>query len=203
MRRFAFVITAATLVLCVGAATATAQSIGVGTDTGRIKVSDRLAAGGTYPLPMFRIGNTGTDGMGYVLKVAPYQGQVVPSAWVKFTPDVLYLKPDQWADVQATLEIPGDAQPGHYVALLAASPKMPDGGAPTKVNIGAGPRLEIDVIAGSPLKAALWEVRRWFAEHRWPAVLAGGVLVVLIVFIGLVVRVRLRRRRRLAARLAQ
>jgi len=196
MRRLSrILVSAAILVLLGSSVSAWGASIGVGTDTGRIKVDNELVAGGTYPLPTFRVGNTGSESMGYVLKVAPYKGGItVPAEWVTFQPDVAFLKADEWVEVQATLVIPADAAPGHYTALLAASPKLPDGMSSAKVNVGAGPRLEVDVIAASPTSAAIWKLRRWFTQAMpWSAV---GIACVALTLIGLIVWLVLRRTRR-------
>jgi hypothetical protein len=191
------------LILCVGvlvlvsSATAWGVSIGVGTDTARIKVDNELVAGGAYPLPSFKIGNTGTDSMGYVLKVAPIDGSdPIPAAWVTFEPDAAYLKAAQWVDVKATINVPADAAPGTYGALLAASPKLPEGMASAKVNVGAGPKVEIKVIAGSPTRATVWRAKRWFAATQpWSAIglVAAGLAVVGVV-LWLVLRLRGRQR---------
>jgi len=195
MHRFIRVLACTAIVVLGTGASAWAVSIGVGTDTARIKVDHELVAGGTYALPTFQIGNTGTESMGYVLKVAQYRGgTTVPSSWVTFEPDVAFLRADQWTVIKATLVIPADAPPGHYTALLAASPKLPDGLVSAKVNVGAGPRLEVDVIAGSPTSATLWKIRRWFAENMpWSAV---GIVAAALAVIGLIVALLLRRRGR-------
>lgn len=189
-----------TVVTLAGSSSAWAGSIGVGTDTGKIKVDQKLAAGGTYRLPEFRVGNTGTASMGYVLRAVPYQDEKpIPSSWVSLQPDAVFLFPKQWVAVNAKLDIPSDAAPGHYVALLVATPKMPGSKGTTKVNIGAGPRVEIDVVAGNPFKAMVWDLRRRFAQLMpWSA--AGSVVLgvgVLGLLVALGVR-RSRRRRRIA-----
>jgi len=189
------VLVSAAMLVLVGSSAAWGASIGVGTDTGRIKVDNELVAGGTYPLPTFRVGNTGSESMGYVLKVAPYKGGItVPAAWVTFEPDVAFLKAEEWVEVKATLVVPADAAPGHYTALLAASPKLPDGMSSAKVNVGAGPRLEVDVIAGSPTSATIWKLKQWFARTMpWSAV---GIAVAVVALIGLILWLVLRRTRR-------
>jgi len=198
MRRFIEVIACVTLFMLATSASAWGVSIGVGTDTGVIKVDNELVAGGTYALPTFRVGNTGSDSMGYVMKVAPYKGGItVPAAWVTFEPDVAFLKAEEWVEIQATLVVPADAAPGHYTALLAASPKLPDGMSSAKVNVGAGPRLEVDVIAASPASATVWKLRQWFAKTMpWSA---AGIGLAAIALIGLILWAVLRRRRRGAA----
>jgi len=178
------------------AAAAHGASIGVGTDTGKIIVEEDLFAGSRNPLPVFRVGNTGTESMGYVLKVAPYgDGRAIPASWVTFKPDVTYLKAEEWVDVQATIKIPGDAAPGQYTALLAATPQLPSGLTSAKVNIGAGPRLELEVVAASPLQAAIWTARGWFAENMpWSLIgIAVGTLVLLVTVVWLIVRRAARR----------
>ncbi len=198
MHRFIRVLACTVILVLATGASAWGVSIGVGTDTARIKVDQELVAGGTYPLPTFQIGNTGTESMGYVLKVAQYKGgATVPSSWVTFEPDVAYLKADEWTVIKATLVIPADAPPGPYTALLAASPKLPEGMASAQVNVGAGPRLEVDVIAGSPAGATIWKLRRWFADTMpWSAV---GIVAAVLVGIGLIVGLFVRRRVRSGA----
>lgn len=194
MRQFIKVMAYVGLLVFATSASAWGASIGVGTDTGKIKVDNELVAGGTYPLPTFRVGNTGTASMGYVMKVAPYEGGAsVPSAWVTFEPDVAFLKAEEWVEIQATLVIPADAAPGRYTALLAASPKLPDGMSSAQVNVGAGPRLEVDVIAASPSSAAIWKFKQWFTKTMpWSA---AGIAFAALALVGLVAWLVLRRRR--------
>jgi len=186
---------ATVLALCVSVPTAMGASIGVGTDTGRISVDEKLAAGGTYVMPSFRIGNTGEEDMGYVVSVAKYgEGMPVPASWVTFRPDAMYLKAGGWSTVVTSLEIPANAAPGHYTALLAATPRLPAGMATAKMNIGAGPRLEIEVVASTPLRAALWTGRRWFEDTMpWSA---GAAAASVVAFIGLIIWLVIRRRPR-------
>jgi len=195
MRRFSKLVICAVLLGLACTTAAWGTSIGVGTDTGRIKVDTELRAGGRYPLPAFRVGNTGTEGMGYVLKVAPLEGgQPVPPSWVTFEPEAAYLRPEQWVEVKATLVVPADASPGRYSALLAASPKLPEGMASANVNVGAGPRLEVQVVAGSPASAVIWEVRSWFGRAMpWSLI---GVIVIALLVVGSIVFVLIRRSRR-------
>jgi hypothetical protein len=154
------------------AAASSFASIGVGTNTGKIALREPVKTGGTYELPTFSVGNTGTSASGYRMRVVPYEDTLTPdTSWVEFEPGAVYLFPGQWARIRVTLRVPPGAKPGRYAALLAAAPEEPGSPAGTRVNIGAGPRLEMDVVAGGPMQAVLYTLARWMP---WSAV-AGAV----------------------------
>lgn len=172
--------------------------IGVGTDTGKIVVTDAMPAGGSYTLPSFKLINAGTVPTGYILKSVAMTGTMVPDAsWFTFEPKAVYLGAQQSAVITVTVNVPADAKPGMYKCLLVGEPSevttRPSG---AHVNIGAGPRLEMQVTASDPLQTALSLPKKWFfGGMPWTA---GGSAALVLAIVGTTTVARRRGKRSLA-----
>jgi len=163
VRTFATILAIAALVVW-PAIPAAHAGIGVGTDTGKITVKDAMATGGSYTLPSFKILNSGDVAIGYVLKSVAVTGALSPDpSWFTFSPDAMFLSPGQAKAITVQVDIPADAEPGTYRALLVGEPTDPtEQASGARVNIGAGPRLEMQVVSANPVRMAWSRASSWF-----------------------------------------
>jgi hypothetical protein len=180
VRTAARIVLAAALLAGLNAAPAGA-TYGVGTDTGKIRLNDSLAAGGSYRLPTFRIINTGTQAVGYTMRVVGVAGKPAPeSSWFVFKPDAFYLYPNQERSMAVTLHLPGGAAPGRYEAILAAVPALPGDTRTAHVDVGVGPRLTMTVTSTGFVRRQYFALTRWFGELQpWSTVAAGLIVAAL------------------------
>lgn len=183
--------------LLLGPAVAHAE-IGVGTDIGKIALTDRIETGGSYDLPVFKVINTGTEPTGYIVKTVPVKGFKTPAEkWFTFEPSAVYLGPSESAVINVKMDVPANAAPGEYQALLVG--EVDQGPAQTsgaRVNIGAGPRLDMTIVQSGPLRSAWYSASSWFIGGMpWTAV---ALAVLLVVAAAIVVVARKRGRRLLA-----
>ncbi len=150
----------------------------MGTDTGKIRLTEDLRAGASYRLPTFRIINTGTEPVGYVMKVVGVAGrQIADASWFAFEPKTFYLHPNEERSVSVTVRLPSGAAPEEYEAILAAVPTVPGKGSGAHIDVGVGPRLIMTVKSAGFFRALYFAVTRWFADHQlWSSVAAALVV---------------------------
>lgn len=180
--------------LLLGPAVASAE-IGVGTDIGKIALTDRIETGRSYDLPVFKVINTGTEPTGYIVKTVPVKGFKTPDAsWFTFAPSAVYLGPSESAVIHVTMDVPANAAPGQYQALLVGEvDRGPAQTSGARVNIGAGPRLEMTVVQSGPVRAAWYAVSSWFIGGMpWTGI---GLAALLVIAAAVVVVARRRARR--------
>lgn len=166
--------------LLLGPAVAHAE-IGAGTDIGKIALTDRIETGGSYDLPVFKVINTGTEPTGYIVKAVPVKGSKTPGAnWFTFEPSAVFLGPSESAVIQVKMDVPANAAPGEYQALLVGEvDRGPAQASGARVNIGAGPRLEMTIVQSGPLSAAWYSVSSWFMGGMpWTAVALAALLLI-------------------------
>lgn len=154
--------------------------IGVALDTGAIAVTQRLSKGGTYQLPVVGVRNPGSEASVYTMGVGHFQGQPgrrPPPEWFTFSPSRFTLAPGASQPVRVTLDIPVNARPDDYAALLHAQ-IAPDG-VGGQVGAAAASQLTFTVKPSTYLEA--WFVRAraemdkrspW--SYRLPLVLVGA-----------------------------
>jgi hypothetical protein len=161
-----------------------AASTGVSIDVGSIAISEDLAPGGEYKLPTFGVRNPGTEATSYVLVVSYVDDQAAlrpPEAWFSFTPATLTLPAGEFHAINTSLEIPTDAEPGDYAALIG--PQVVGVGGGAQVGAGTAARLSFTVQPANALDAWLRWLGRFLAEHPWVWIAALVLLVILVVVI--------------------
>ncbi len=159
-----FGIGAALLVSTAPVAAGRAGSIDVGT----FAVREQLVPGGEYRLPTFGVRNPGTEPTAYALTVSYVDGQDLlrpPQEWFSFDPESLTLGVNESRPVATTLEIPADAEPGDYAALIG--PQIVGDGAGAQVGAGAAARLSFTIQPASALDAWLRWLFRFLSENPW------------------------------------
>lgn len=111
------------------------QTVGVGSYIGEIRTDTALKRGAVTEIPTpFNFSNTGTIESEYRMEVSYIEGQeeLKPAQeWFRFEPRVYSLRPGQAINIELELDIPRDAEPGDYFAVVE-SRLVKDG------NIGLG-----------------------------------------------------------------
>jgi hypothetical protein len=159
-------VSAAITVLVLLPAVQAAADVGVAMDVGRIEVEQRLAKGGSYQLPMIGVRNPGTETASYQMSTGPLQGQGQrrpPPDWFTFQPERFTLEPGATIPVRVGLEIPTDADPDDYYALLRA--EVVSQGAGAQVGAAAAAPLTFTVEPSTILEA--WLLRGQRALEDW------------------------------------
>ncbi len=161
-----------------------AASSGVSIDVGSIAVSEQLLPGGEYKLPTFGVRNPGTDETSYVLVVSYVDDQAAlrpPQGWFTFNPPALILPGGESHRVDTALEIPTDAEPGDYAALIG--PQIVTAGGGAQVGAGAAARLTFTVQPANAFDAWFRWVLRTLAENPWILIAALAVAVLVILWL--------------------
>jgi NPCBM-associated, NEW3 domain of alpha-galactosidase len=154
----------------------------VSIDVGAIAVREQLVPGGEYHLPTFGVRNPGTEATSYDIAVSYIDGQDAlrpPEGWFRFDPVSLTLAAGESRPITTTVEIPADAEPGEYAALIG--PQIVGDGTGAQVGAGAAARLTFTIQPSSALDGWLRWLFRFLAEN--PLVWIGGLLVVLLTFL--------------------
>jgi hypothetical protein len=179
MRSAVVIAACAAFLVCVGAAPA---DTGVALDLGKLEISQSLMPGGGYALPPIGVRNPGSQVATYrmlVTQVADQGGKRVPSAWLRFSPQEVTLKPGATRKIAARLSLPTGADPGRYEGLLAAQIVTKGKGA--QVGAAAAARLTFSVEASTWLGAQWYRFRTFLSGHQpwtWllPALVAASLL---------------------------
>jgi len=177
---------ATTISLALGAAlfasaAPAAGETAVSIDVGSIAVREQLVPGGEYRLPTFGVRNPGTEPTSYVLAVSYVDGQEglrPPAEWFSFDPATLTLGAGESRPIATTLDIPTDAEPGEYAALIG--PQLVVDGSGPQVGAGAAARLSFTVQPSSALDAWLRWLWRFLLENPWVWIAA-----LMLVFVGI------------------
>ncbi|MBA4370176.1 MAG: hypothetical protein C0418_01170 [Coriobacteriaceae bacterium] len=124
-------------------------TLGVGSNIGRIELTEKLSPGGAYELPAVAISNTGDEQAYYTFMMVPTQGATrsPDPAWFTFEPRTFALQPGKVETVRIHLALPRNVEAGRYEAILGAKPSRSAKGA--LVNIGAGARLTMEIDRGN------------------------------------------------------
>ena len=176
-------VSAAVTLLVLVPAVRAAADVGVAMDVGRIHVEQRLAKGGSYQLPTIGVRNPGTETASYQMSAGHLQGQAErrpPPDWFRFTPERFTLEPGAAIPVRVGLEIPTDADPDDYHALLRAEVVSQGEGA--QVGAAAAARLTFTVKPSTILEAWLLRGQRALADRApWSYLIIAAMVVAALV----------------------
>ena len=170
---------------------------GVGVNVGMIQVEDRLVRGGSYTLPVVGVINTGDEPGDYMVEVGYLQGQLgkpPPKSWFRFQPERFFLSAGETKNVAVQLNLPTNAEPGDYFALIEAHPLVQ--GTGVTIGAAAATKLTFTVEPSSWLDAQRVRINRFLdANQLW---LIGAPLTLMSAVIALrfkqLFRVRIERR---------
>jgi hypothetical protein len=154
--------------LTLAAAVPVVATTGVSIDTSRVAVTETLVPGGEYRLPAFGVRNPGTESTSYIIVVTYVDRQEAhqpPAEWFSFTPGSLTLDGGQSRAVSASLEVPPDAEPGTYEALVG--PQIAAEGSGAQIGAGAAARLTFTVSECDGFECWLRWIGRWIGEHAY------------------------------------
>ena len=160
-----------------GAPVAASQAVAI--DVARIAVREGLAPGGEYKLPTFGVRNAGTDPTSYTIQVSYIGGETTlqpPETWFSFRPGSLTLEGGQSAAIVTTLQIPPDAEPGEYGALIG--PRIVTGSSGAQVGAAAAARITFTIEPSSPLDGWLRAIWRFLLANPWIVGLAALLAIV-------------------------
>lgn len=174
------------MMLVVGAAplgaVPAAATTGVSIDVSRINVTQELAPGDEYELPTFGARNPGTDPTSYTIVVSYVDEQEAyqpPQSWFTFSPATFTLDGGQSRAVSTSIELPPDAEAGHYTALIG--PQIASEGSGAQVGAGAAARLSFTVAECDGFECWLRWILRWIGEHLYVLLIPLALLAFVVV----------------------
>ena len=155
---------------------------GVSIDVSRINVTQELVPGDEYELPTFGARNPGTDLTSYTIVVSYIDEQEAhqpPASWFTFSPVCFTLDGGQSRAVSTSLELPPDAEAGHYTALVG--PQIASEGSGPQIGAGAAARLSFTVAECDGFECWLRWIIRWIGEHLWVLLIPLALLAFVVV----------------------
>ena len=161
--------------------------IGVGINTGRIQVEEKLKAGMIYKLPSITIINTGDEPSEYGTSIAFHKDQpeLIPKKeWFSFNPDKFYLEPGEAKKVEMTINLPIKIEPGNYFAYLEGHPVATVKEGTTTLGVAAASKLYFTVLPANIFYGIYYKISTfWKVYAPWPQRVAIGLLIVLVILI--------------------
>lgn len=162
--------------------------IGVGVGIGKIQIEKKLKAGMVFNLTSLPILNTGDEPSEYEATVE-YQERVPelwpPREWISFNPQKFYLEPGKVQQVEVTLSIPINAQPGDYFSYLEGHPvkkKLGQGGA--SIGVAAAAKLYFTVVPANIFQAIYYRfISLYFRYHPWDTIVLAVIFMTALIFI--------------------
>jgi len=172
------------LILLAATPTAASADQGVSISLGRIDVSQRLAPGGRYHLPTLSVSNIGDQQQQYEVAINYLQDSGTdrpPRGWFDISPPMLDLAPGESRAVELDIDLPTNADPGSYTALVEAHPVATLDG--TKISAAAAARVSFTVKPSSWLQAWRLRINRAFEDYApWSYLLPMLILAALLLY---------------------
>jgi hypothetical protein len=184
--RFFFSMTAVLVVIgaaLLGSPSTASADRGVMINLGAIDIDDRLSPGGRYHLPTLVVTNIGDATENYAVTVQ-YMGDDArkhpPADWFRIEPAEFDLTAGESRAVRVSIELPRNAGPDEYLAMIEAQLVGGDG---ISVSGAAASRVSFEVRPSSQL-AALWlQVKRGFGDYSpWTTVVPAGALLLVLLY---------------------
>ena len=173
------------LVLVAGALAAAETALssqGAAIDLGRIEIQQTLTPGGAYRLPVMGVRNPGTEQTRYELHASALRikgRSAPPEAWFHFSPSRLTLKPSETRPVNVRIELPTNAEPGDYAALVG--PQIVTTGRGAEVGAAAASLVTFSVEPANWLQAQWLRVKTLFGDNApWSWLLPVTALMALL-----------------------
>lgn len=173
--------------------------IGVGVNTGKIQVDEKLKAGMIYKLPPITIINTGDEPSEYGTSIGYHQDQ--PELWPKqdwfiFTPRQFHLEPGKAQLVEIKINLPLKIEPGDYFAYLEGHPVATAKKGTTTIGVAAAAKLYFTVVPANIFYGIYYKIVTFFKVYApWPqrvviALLIVGLLVIFKKFFNIKVNLK-------------
>ncbi len=163
----------------------------------RIHIESPLGPGDTVQLPALAVRNEGSAVAEVTLSITPGDaavGTIVDAAWVHFAPARFPLEPGASGVVDVWLEVPGDAEPAAYHALLRASMTPAASDAGTAVSVTAAVATDLRFTVEDRHMTAMDAVQSWWARYGIGAMLAMGAGTLTFVALSFARRFEIRRK---------
>jgi hypothetical protein len=158
--------------------------IGVGVDMREISIDELLTPGDVYQLPAVGVINTGDRTSDYevVITYMNEQEEMTPPAdWFQFDPQRFSVEPGISKSVAISLQIPRDAKPGDYFALIEAHPVV-EGSSGTIIAIAAATKLRFSVKEVSTASSVLNAIGDAFSNSSPYSYIGLGLVGAAILF---------------------
>lgn len=157
--------------------------IGVGVNTGKIEVSEKLKAGMIYKLPSITIINTGDEPSEYITSVAYQQSQPEfkpKQDWFIFSPAKFHLEPGKAQIVEIKINLPLKIEPGDYFAYLEGRPVATVTEGKTTLGVAAASKLYFTVIPASIWHGIYYKIISfWKVYAPWPQRTIGIIVIII------------------------
>lgn len=174
--------------------------IGVGVNTGKIQVDEKLKPGMIYKLPPITVINTGDEPSDYETSVGYHQDQPElrpEQGWFIFSPQKFHLEPGKGQLVEIKINLPLKIEPGDYFAYLEGHPlaTVEKGGA--NIGVAAAAKLYFTVEPANPFLGIYYKIAGFFNIYSpWPqrvaiVLLIGGLLAIVKRFLNIEVNLKM------------
>jgi hypothetical protein len=164
---------AALLGLLILPAAVAEASIGIGIQSGPVRLASSAHPGGSYQLPAVYVVNTGSADESVVLKIqriSPGHGTTIPPSWIQVSAPVR-LGQNQSARIPLQLTVPADAKPGRYFSDVIAHGSGSLSAGQANLGVAAATGLDFTIAPGAA-SHPLFAIPGWL----WPAL--GGLVIV-------------------------
>lgn len=161
--------------------------IGVGVNTGKIEVEEKLKAGMFYKLPPITIINTGDEAAEYEAAVSYHQEQpeLRPEQdWFIFSPQKFNLEPGKGQLVEIKINLPLRVEPGDYFAYLEGHPIVTTQKGTANIGVAAAAKLYFKVVPANIFYGIFYKISTFFKVYApWPQrVLFLAVVLLILLF---------------------
>lgn len=162
--------------------------IGVGVNTGKIEVTEKLKAGMIHRLPPITIINTGDEAGDYETTVAYHtdQPELLPDkSWFIFTPKNFHLEPGKSQLVEIQINLPLRVQPGNYFAYLEGHPVNTVQKGTATLGVAAAAKLYFTVVPANIFYAIYYKITTFYEVYMpWTqrGLIILGIIIFLIIF---------------------
>lgn len=161
--------------------------IGVGVNTGKIQVDEKLKAGMIYKLPSITVINTGDEPAEYGTSVAYHQDQseLRPKQdWFIFTPQKFHLEPGKGQLVEIKINLPLTIEPGNYFAYLEGHPIATVKKGTTTLGVAAASKLYFTVVPANILYGIYYKISTFFSVYDpWPQRALISIILIAIILL--------------------
>lgn len=160
--------------------------IGVGINTGEIRIKEPLKAGMIHRLPSITIINTGDEPGDYITNVAYQQEytEIQPNKnWFIFSPSEFYLQPKEGKAIEVKLNLPLNVKPGNYFCYLEGRPgssiQQKKG---TVLGVAAGAKLYFTVVEANIFYALYFKISSLYNIYLpWSQYLLVALAIIIII----------------------
>jgi len=156
--------------------------IGVGVNTGKIQVDEKLKAGMIYKLPPITVINTGDEPAEYEASVAYHQDQpeLRPEQnWFIFTPQKFHLEPGKGQLVEIKINLPLRIEPGNYFAYLEGHPLAQVQKGKATIGVAAASKLYFTVVPANIFYGIYYKITSfWKVYSPWPQRVTIALLII-------------------------